>query len=204
MVREYTRTNRDDDGDEIFHDLVDFADQLQPVVPGSKLMPPYVERDAFIPLAKKWVQEVGLASDRLHGFVLDREDFAAVVGLLAVLDVEPKDWDETIFGKWITGVELRRDRFVRAVFGKDGKSVDFDRFDDAFTTSESDGIALVSLDFVIEASLAGIRTITHLSTASNPGKIRRPGQPFSVVYWEKERQRTVRLQRKTTEADSLT
>ncbi|KAF8195628.1 hypothetical protein K438DRAFT_1826253 [Mycena galopus ATCC 62051] len=126
LLGDWAKTNRDEDGDEIFHDLVDIMFEMQPDGPD---MPPHVRRDDFTQLAKTLVAEGGLCPVPLHSFSLARFDFSALVELLLVLHLGLENEDALPHN-----FEASRDLVVQGFFGENRQDVDFDIFDDAFTS----------------------------------------------------------------------
>ncbi len=134
LFGDWARTNRSEDGDEIFHDLVDIMFLTQPDGPD---MPPHVRRDDLMHLAKELVADDGLCPDPLLCFVLERSDFSAVVQLLLAMhlglegdDPVPDDFDEL------------RDRIVQIFFEEGRKEIDFDMFHDAFASGRTNFVSV--------------------------------------------------------------
>jgi len=127
---DWARTNRTDDGDEIFNDLVDIMSLLQPDY-GTE-MSPYVKWDAFIPLAKEMVAKDGLCPDPLHCFALTRSDFSALVKLLLVMHLELEGGDPLP-----DNFDALSDSIVRRFFGEGCDEIDFNAFDDAIASNDT-------------------------------------------------------------------
>lgn len=70
--------NRDADGDECFHDLLDFMDALQPWAEEGAPVP----RGRFLATAKEMVARGEVVVTPLHEFELAKEDFGKLVEFL--------------------------------------------------------------------------------------------------------------------------
>ena len=152
LLGENASTNRTEDGDEIFHDLVDIMFLTQPDGPD---MPPHVHRNDLVQLAKELVAENGLCPDALHSFTLARPDFTALVHLLLVLHLELED-NESVPDNF----EHLRDHIVRSFFEQDDE-INFNKFYDAFSSDRTNfvgynlpllGLISILTDLVARAS----------------------------------------------------
>lgn len=136
--------NRDVDGDECFHDLLDFMFAFQP----SEYAGP-VARGEFLGVAKDMVERGEVVLTPLHEMRMDRVRFESLVEFLLVMYLEgsvdelkelPPDFSE------------RKDRVVTAFYGGDGKeSIDFLEFDKALSAGTSEimgGKEFVTNEFV--------------------------------------------------------
>lgn len=120
-------TNRDADGDECFHDVVDYMYTLQPVNEGQ-----YggdVRRRDLVETAKDMVAKGEIHLRPLHRMVLDRQEFSFLVEVLLVLWLD---------GQQMGGMESLPDDFnerkeaaVAVIFGEK-EGVNFGEYDDAF------------------------------------------------------------------------
>ncbi|KAI1085090.1 hypothetical protein F5B20DRAFT_130270 [Whalleya microplaca] len=86
FYHEFCSSNHDDDGDEIYHDLLDVLYSMQPVID-----PRYatVHRDAFRATAKLLMEQNKVTS--LHSLAIPTEDFIALARVLLALQFEPTD-----------------------------------------------------------------------------------------------------------------
>ncbi|XXG98887.1 hypothetical protein Hte_005218 [Hypoxylon texense] len=112
-------TNRDEMGDELFHDVVDFMCQLLPDWKDST-----VRREDLLGLAKIMIQDEGLYRAPLQRYELRRTDFEALVELLLLVYESPEE-GETL----PTNFTERRDKVVEEFFGQ-RKEIDFKVFDE--------------------------------------------------------------------------
>lgn len=112
-------TNRDEMGDEQFHDLVDFMVQLLPDWEDNT-----VRRENLLDLAKGIVQEEGLYRKPLQRYLLKRTDFEALAEML-LLVYESPDEGETLPPTFAE----RRDKLVEEFFGQ-REGIDFKVFDE--------------------------------------------------------------------------
>lgn len=120
-------TNRDTDGDECFHDVVDYMYTLQPVNEGQ-----YggdVRRGDLVETAKDMVAKGEIHLRPLHQMALDRQEFAFLVELFLVLWLD---------GQQMGGMESLPDNFherkeaaVAVIFGEK-EGISFCEYDDAF------------------------------------------------------------------------
>ncbi len=85
-LREFCSTNHDDDGDEIYHDLLDILYSTQEV---KNPCIASVPRDAFRPIAKRIAATNEVTS--LHSLAIPAESFVALVRVLAGLAVHQRD-----------------------------------------------------------------------------------------------------------------
>ena len=148
------RCNRDTDGDECFHDLLDFMYASQPVEDG-----PPVPRSEFSGIAKQMVESGEVVLTPLHDMRMDRCHFESLVELLLVMYLEgsvedlkelPSDFIE------------RKDKTVAAFYGRDGKeAIDFLEFDEALSAGTSEimgGREFVTNEFVSNSSVQPLPT----------------------------------------------
>ncbi|OTA70035.1 hypothetical protein K449DRAFT_380058 [Hypoxylon sp. EC38] len=112
-------TNRDEMGDELFHDVVDFMCQLLPDWADHT-----VRRQDLMGLAKSLIQEEGLQRAPLQRYELRRADFEALVELLLLIYESP-DEEERLPADFTE----RRDKIVEEFFGQN-EGIDFKRFDE--------------------------------------------------------------------------
>ncbi|KAI1406263.1 hypothetical protein F4819DRAFT_441068 [Hypoxylon fuscum] len=112
-------TNRDEMGDELFHDVVDFMCQLLPNWQDNS-----VTRENLLGLAKSIIQEEGLYRVPLQRYELRRADFEALVEMLLLVYESPEE-GETL----PTNFTERRDKVVEAFFGQ-REGIDFKVFDE--------------------------------------------------------------------------
>jgi hypothetical protein len=137
--------NRDADGDECFHDLLDFMYALQPALENVP-----VARQDFMGTAKGMLSRGEVVLTPLQEYGLQRKDFQNLVQFLLMMYIEghednlkelPQDFDE------------RRDKVVAAFFGAEGAKevIDFLDFDEVLTAGTSEvvgGEELVTNEFV--------------------------------------------------------
>ncbi|KAI1773494.1 hypothetical protein F4818DRAFT_111484 [Hypoxylon cercidicola] len=112
-------TNRDDMGDELFHDVVDFMCQLLPDPESNS-----VRREHLLGLAKSMIQEEGLYRAPLQRYELRRADFEALVEMLLLVYESPEE-GETLPANFTE----RRDKAVEEFFGQ-REGIDFKVFDE--------------------------------------------------------------------------
>lgn len=116
--RQFAATNYDDDGDEMFHDILDVLYSVQPKEIGWRSPP----RDSFRPVARKLVRE-----ERVHHLSIPQNEFQSVVKLLVA----------TYFGKPRVSVEQLTDLdhvvdcIVRPVIQRPNIGITWDMFDQA-------------------------------------------------------------------------
>lgn len=150
--------NRDADGDECFHDLLDFMYAFQPVEYGAP-----VPRSEFLGVAKDMVERGEVVLTPLHEMGMARGRFESLVEFLLVMYLEgsvdglkelPSDFSE------------RKDKVVTAFYGGDGKeSIDFLEFDKALSAGTSEimgGKEFVTNEFVSIPSRQSIPDWGHL------------------------------------------
>ncbi|KAK7710841.1 hypothetical protein SLS64_005746 [Diaporthe eres] len=123
--------NRGADGDECFHDLLDFMYAFQPVEDG-----PPVPRSEFVGVAKNMVERGEVVLTPLHEMGMARGRFEGLVEFLLVMYLEgsvdnleelPSDFSE------------RKDKVVTAFYGGYGKgSIDFLEFDKVLSAGTSE------------------------------------------------------------------
>lgn len=139
--------NRDADGDECFHDVLDFMYALQP----WELCGAPVARMDFLGTAKGMVARGEVVVTPLRAFRLARGDFEKLVAFLIVMYLEES---EEGFEALPRDFEERKDKVVEAFFGAgaDGKEeIDFLEFDEAMSAGTSEimgGEDLVTNEFV--------------------------------------------------------
>lgn len=151
--------NRDADGDECFHDLLDFMFAFQP----SEYAGP-VARSEFVGVAKNMVERGEVVLTPLHEMRMARGRFESLVEFLLVMYLEgdvddlkelPPDFSE------------RKDKVVTAFYGGDGKgSIDFLEFDEALSAGTSEivgGKELVTNEFVSIPSSQSFPDRRHLA-----------------------------------------
>lgn len=132
------------EGDECFHDLLDFMYAIQPVEDG-----PPVPRSEFVGVAKKMVERGEVVLTPLHEMGMARGRVESLVEFLLVMYIEgsvdglkepPSDFSE------------RKDKVVTAFYEEDGKgSIDFLEFDKALSAGISEimgGKEFVTNEFV--------------------------------------------------------
>ncbi|KAI1095094.1 hypothetical protein F5B19DRAFT_366596 [Rostrohypoxylon terebratum] len=119
VVPDNAVTNRDELGDELFHDLVDFMVQLLPDWNENT-----VRRQDLLEIAKKLEQEEGLARAPLQRYELRKADFEALVELLLLAYESPEEGEELP-----ADFNERRDKVVEEFFGK-REGIDFKAFDE--------------------------------------------------------------------------
>ncbi|KAI2617993.1 hypothetical protein GGS26DRAFT_575822 [Hypomontagnella submonticulosa] len=112
-------TNRDEVGDELFHDLVDFMCQLLPDWEDNT-----VRRENLLELAKSMIQEEGLHRAPLQRYELRREDFEALIEMLLLVYESPEEGD-TLPANFTE----RRDKVTKEFFGQK-EGIDFKVFDE--------------------------------------------------------------------------
>lgn len=137
--------NRDADGDECFHDLLDFMYALQP---GLESAP--IARQNFMDTAKGIVSRGEVILTPLREYGLERDDFRNLVQFLLMMYIEGNE-DE--FKELPRDFEERRDKVVAAFFGADHPKevIDFLDFDEALTAGTSEvmgGAEFVTNEFV--------------------------------------------------------
>lgn len=150
--------NRDADGDECFHDLLDFMYAFQPVEYGAP-----VPRSEFVGVAKNMVERGEVVLTPLHEMGMARGRFESLVEFLLVMYLEgsvdglkelPSDFTE------------RKDKIVTAFYGGNGKeSIDFLEFDKALSAGISEimgGKEFVTNDFVSIPSRQSFPDRRHL------------------------------------------
>ncbi|KAI1879677.1 hypothetical protein JX265_002631 [Neoarthrinium moseri] len=118
-------TNRDEMGDELFHDVVDFMCQLLPDWEENT-----VRRENLLGLAKGIVQEEGLCRVPLQRYELRRADFEALVEMLLLVYESGEETLPTDFAK-------RRDQVVEQFFGQ-REGIDFKVFDEVSGSGRTD------------------------------------------------------------------
>lgn len=139
--------NRDGDGDECFHDVLDFMYALQP----WELCGAPVARRDFLGTAKGLVARGELVVTPLRAFRLARGDFEKLVAFLLVTYLEGSDEG---FRELPRDFGERKDKVVGAFFGggADGKDeIDFLEFDEALSAGTSEiigGEDIVTNEFV--------------------------------------------------------
>lgn len=140
-----TGVNRDTNGDECFHDLLDFMYALQPVEYG-----PPVPKAEFIDEAKAMIARGDVVVTPLREFRLAKGDFEKFVEFLLVMYLDgsqdghkelPEDFEE------------RKKKVVAAFYGEtDGKEeIDFLKFEEALSVGTKEimgGQNLTTNDFV--------------------------------------------------------
>lgn len=151
--------NRGADGDECFHDLLDFMYAFQPVEDG-----PPVPRSEFVGVAKNMVERGEVVLTPLREMGMARGRFESLVEFLLVMYLEgsvdgleelPSDFSE------------RKDQVVTAFYGEDGKgSIDFLEFDEALSSGTSEimgGKEFVTNEFVSIPSRQPFPDTRHLA-----------------------------------------
>lgn len=136
--------NRDENGDECFHDLLDFMYAFQPMEYGTP-----VPRTEFVGVAKNMVERGEVFLTPLHEMAMARGRFESLVEFLLVMHLEgsvdglkglPSDFSE------------RKGKVVTAFYGGDRKeSIDFLEFDKALSAGTSEimgGKEFVTNEFV--------------------------------------------------------
>lgn len=121
--------NRDINGDECFHDLLDFMYALQPDLQHVPL-----PRQAFIGVAKDMVSHGELILTPLREYGLEKTDFENLVQLLLLIYLED---GEDSFKELPRDFNQRRDKVVEAFFGAahTKEVIDFSEFDEALSAS---------------------------------------------------------------------
>ncbi|KAI9927216.1 hypothetical protein ASPWEDRAFT_188343 [Aspergillus wentii DTO 134E9] len=118
LCANYPKTNYDDDGDEMFHDILDTLYAIQPKEIGWAAPP----RDSFRPTAKKLV-----GSERVHQFSIPQEEFRALVKLLvATYHGKPR-----VPVEQDTGLDHVVDCIVHPVVQNSDSGVTWDMFEEA-------------------------------------------------------------------------
>ncbi|KAI1413192.1 hypothetical protein F5Y13DRAFT_31922 [Hypoxylon sp. FL1857] len=112
-------TNRDDMGDELFHDVVDFMCQLLPDWQNNS-----VGRKDLLEVAKNMIHEEGLSRPPLQRYELRRADFEALVELLLLIYESPEEGEALP-----PNFTERRDKVVEEFFGQK-EGIDFKTFDE--------------------------------------------------------------------------
>lgn len=137
--------NRDGDGDECFHDLLDFMYALQPfAVEGAP-----VARGDLLPVARRMVARGEAAAAPLREFRVARVDFGRLADFLLVMLLEGSEEDLKELPR---DFAERRDKVMASFFGAaGGQEIDFLQFDEALSAGTSEimgGEDLVTNEFV--------------------------------------------------------
>lgn len=137
--------NRDTDGDECVHDLLDFMYALQPVEYG-----PPVPRADFIGVVKEMIGRGDVVVTPLQEFRLAKGTFEKFVELLLVMHL---DGSQKTFKKLPEDFKERKNKVVAAFYGEaDGKEeIDFLEFEEALSAGTKEitgGENLITNEFV--------------------------------------------------------
>lgn len=166
--------NRDTDGDECFHDLLDFMYALQPVEYG-----PPVPRAEFIAEAKEMIGRGDVVVTPLQEFRLAKGDFEKFVEFLLVIYL---DGSQETFRALPEDFEERKNKVVAAFYGEADRKeeIDFLEFDEALSAGTKEitgGENLITNEFVsISAPIS-----SHFDICVEPRLARSPRVPYINV-----------------------
>jgi hypothetical protein len=122
-------TNRDDVGDETFHDVVDFMFELQPEWPHC------VRREDLVGVAENIVKAEGLCDVPLQRYLLEREDFDDLVAMLLMIYESPEDGEALP-----EDFPERKAKLVWEFFGEKA-SINFKKFHEVFESGKTEFVS---------------------------------------------------------------